>query len=127
MVYLSLTDKQREYIKYMLTNSYTDEKDQQALEDILRSTRKSSYTELTKSEASKLITKLIERDVEYSFVCGEKKVLERWMAHSFDSMGDSKACIDHCPRGVYIGKCEDFQWYEEEVYKELEDLADADE
>ncbi len=96
-------------------------------QEILRSTGKSSYMELTKSEVSKLITKLIERDVEYFFVCGGKKILERWIAHSFDNMGESKACINHCPRGVYIGECEDFLKYETEVYKELEDLADANE
>ena len=119
-----LTERQREYIEYMLTNAYTDEKDQQALKEILSESGKTSFTELTKLEASRLITSLIERDVEYTFVCGEKKTLERWIAHSFDIFGESKACMNHCPRDLYLGECEYFLKYEEEINKEDEEPDD---
>ncbi len=33
---MSLTDRQRDYIEYMLTNAYTDEKDENALKDVLK-------------------------------------------------------------------------------------------
>lgn len=118
---MGLTDRQREYIQYMLTNAYTDEKDQQALDDVLRETGRTTYTDLTKSEASRLITRLIERDVVYTFVCGETKTIERWEAHSYDLMGESKACINHCPRDIYIGECEDFKRYENDLDSDVFD------
>lgn len=105
----------------MLTNSYTDEKDQEALAEILRETEKAAYTELTKSEASRLITRLIERDVEYTFVCGEKKILQRWEAHSFDVKGEFDACIHYCPRNIYVGNCSEFLEYEKSIYEDLEE------
>ena len=114
---MSLTDKQRDYNEYMLTNVYTDEKDQRTLKEQLERTGKDSFTDFTVSEASELITTLRERDVVHNLLCGEKVTLERWMAHSFDTMGESKACLDHCPKGVYFGSCEDFQKHEEEMYK----------
>ena len=118
---MALTDKQRDYIDYMLTNDYTDRKDQRALDEVLRETGRASYTELTKSEASRLITRLIERDVVYTFVCGEKKTVERWEAHSFDTFGDAKACTNHCPKDQYIGSCEAYQAHEQEMDEDMND------
>ena len=46
-----VTEKQRDYIEYMLTNAYTDEKDQRALKEHLKRTEKKSITEFTVYEA----------------------------------------------------------------------------
>jgi hypothetical protein len=105
----------------MLTNAYTDEKDQQALEDTLKETGKKDYTELSVSEASKLITRLIDRDVVYTFICGERKTIERWEAHGFDAKGEIDACLHHCPRNAYVGECPEYLEYEERIYENLED------
>jgi len=121
---MGLTNKQRDYIEYMLTNAYTDEKDQRAMKEQLERTGKESFTEFTVSEASELITVLIERDVVYTLVCGEKVTIERRMAHSFDTMGESNACLDNCPKGVYLGSCKDYQKYEREMYKNEQETED---
>ena len=59
--------------------------------------------------------------VVYTFVCGEKKTLARWEAHSFDTMGESKVCLNYCPRDLYIGECEDFQRYEQDIFEGFRD------
>ena len=114
-----LTDKQRDYIEYMLSNAYTDENDQKALKEQLKRTGKKSIAEFTVSEASDLITALIEKEIVYKLVCGETIAIDRWMVHSFDVMGESKACLNHCPKGRYIGSCQDYRKHEHDMYEEL--------
>ena len=69
---MCLTEKQREYIESMLTNRFTDEKDQQSLRRHLKNTGKQDFTQLSKPEASALIKDLLHRDVEYELVCGKR-------------------------------------------------------
>ena len=120
MVRVNLTEKQRDYIDYMLTNDYTDEKDQQTLAKHLERTGKKSYSDLSVSEASSLIKDLLSRDVQYKLICGEIVTVERWEAHGTDSLGEVKICLHHCPKSLDMGACQDYQRYENEMSSVLD-------
>ncbi|MGY5852825.1 MAG: hypothetical protein RTU92_04590 [Candidatus Thorarchaeota archaeon] len=118
---MGLTDKQRDYIDYMLTNDYTDQKDKQTLARHLKKTGKKSYTDFSVPEASALIDDLLNKDVQYKLICGETVPVERWEAHGSDSMGEVKMCLHHCPKEIDMGSCEDYQRYEDEMHSDLEE------
>lgn len=117
---MSLTEKQREYIEYMLINRFTDEKDQESLRKHLKKTGKKDFTQLSKSEASALIEDLLHRDVEYELVCGKRVTMERTEGHRLDLFGELEACGHHCPLGMYVGDCETFVNYDRELHTNLE-------
>ena len=117
---MSLTEKQREYIEYILTNRFTDEKDQESLRRHLQSTGKQAFTQLSKLEASALIEDLLHRNVEYELVCGKRVTMERTEGHRLDLFGESEACGHHCPDELYVGDCEAFMNYDRELHSNLE-------
>ena len=117
---MSLTEKQREYIEYILTNRFTDEKDQKSLRRHLKNTGKQDFTQLSKQEASALIEDLLHRDVEYELVCGKRVTMERTEGHRLDLFGELDACGRHCPLGLYVGDCEAFMNYDRELYSNPE-------
>ncbi|MHA2023750.1 MAG: hypothetical protein ACTSWQ_08835 [Candidatus Thorarchaeota archaeon] len=87
----SITEKQAEYIEIMLTNRFANDMDQQTVAQHLKQAGKKEVSELTISEASALIGSLLNRDIEYVFVCGRTKTIPREEGHKFDLFGELEA------------------------------------
>jgi len=96
----------------------------------LKKVGKKSLKELTKWEASNLISLLLKRPTEYVFPCGEKISMDKRDVNKVGTMGGVlEACINYCPVkeiGGDIYNCPDFnEWYEktmDEHDKELEEM-----
>ena len=117
---MSLTKRQREYIEYMLTNRFTDEKDQESLRRHLKSTGTQDFTQLSKSKASALIEDLLHRNVEYELVCGKSVTVERTEGHRLDLFGELDACGHHCPDKLDVNDCEAYMNYDREQHSNLD-------
>lgn len=86
--------------------------DQQALALHLKEAGKYEVSEFTISEASDLIKELLDRDVEYEFVCGRMKTIPRKEGYKYDQFGELEACMHQCPVDKSPSTCEEYAEYQ---------------
>ncbi|RLI71896.1 hypothetical protein DRO97_09415 [Archaeoglobales archaeon] len=104
-----ITEKQLEYIRILSSYEDTWVEDIEDIMSFLIECGKKNLKDLTKEEASKLIQKLLQRPVTYTFPCGEKRKLHKQDVNMINVLGGYfKACLSLCPKGIDIYDCRDF-------------------
>lgn len=92
-----ISKAQRDYIALLSGYTSTEKEDKKDISDFLGSLRVDSIEELTKKEAHALIIKLLERSVEYTFLCGLTKWVHKQDYNKYTLFGEMEACMHDCP------------------------------
>ena len=93
----TITEKQEKYIKILSSYEYSKKEDKKAIENCLKKNGKKSISQLSKNEASELITILLQRPTEYTFTCGKKATLHKKEVNRYHVLGDIEGCMHACP------------------------------
>lgn len=102
----TVTSRQLEYIG--LLSSYFDSQDidKKVIQRFLDFYRVERLADLTKHQASSLIDELQKnREVEYTFKCGKKRLIRKQEHNCFTKMGDLEACLHACPDDLNVHQC----------------------
>lgn len=92
-----LSEAQRDYINILSRYPSTEKEDKEDIINFLKFLGIDWIEQLTKKEAHALITKLLERPVEHTFVCGLTKKVHKQEENEYTLFGEMEACMHHCP------------------------------
>ena len=98
-----ITENQKEYIKILSSYEYSKKDDEVDIAKYLKAKNKKEVSELSKAEASKLITIVLKRPTEYVFNCGRKAILNKREVNCFHVLGDLEGCLHACPNPQVAG------------------------
>lgn len=121
-----LSESQRDYIKLLSRYPDIEKEDEEDINKFLVSMEVDQVEKLTKKEASVLITKLLERFVEYEFLCGLTKKVDKRDYNKYVLLGEMEACMHDCPDPAIssdVNNCPAFiKWHD--VAQDKEDAND---
>jgi len=106
-----ITENQLQYIRILSLYESTWDQDLDDIISFIVSLGKKSIKELTVDEASRLIEKLLQRPVEYTFLCGEKAMISKREYNSISVLGIMEGCMHFCPKNIDIHQCKHFKNY----------------
>ena len=94
---MSITEKQKGYIKRLSSYPDTKEQDEVDIQNFLKECGKKTVSELSKEQGSDLIKILLQRPAEYTFACGKKAILHKQEVNRYLEFGDLEGCMHACP------------------------------